>query len=232
LFSESVVPHSDLFSHILNVTVMNNKQFALGGFNRVNGDALLVRAMTVLQAMDNNAAFPDPVPALADVTPLMEDFSDKLKLARRKGSPLDTAVKNLSRKALAAALKELAFYVSAKADGALHALLSSGFELSSYPRGGEVPEIIAGVKLQDGKQSGQMRLDFIKQPSALLYEYRYAHEQDEAGLWNWAAVLRTSTSRNNILAPLVLYKRYYVEVRAINGFGASAWSEAVSHVVR
>ncbi len=210
---------------------MNNKQFALGGFNHVKDDALLVRAMTVLQAMDNNAYFPDPVPALVDVTPLMEDFGDKLKLARRKGNPHDTAVKNLSRKALAAALKELAFYVSAKADGALHALLSSGFELSSYPRGGEVPDIVDGVKLKDGKQSGQMRLDFNKQSSALLYEYRYAQEQDEAGPGDWT-ILRTSTSRNNILAPLALYKRYYVEVRAINGFGASGWSEAVSHVVR
>lgn len=208
------------------------KQQALGGFRSVKDDELLVRGSTVLHALTDNAHFPDPAPPLTDLETHLQDFQEKLATARRRGSPQDTAVKNDSRKVLEATLKQLAFHVTMVSDGVLQKLLSSGFEVSAYPHSGDVPDVVTGIFLRDGRQSGQIRLDFNKQSMALLYEYCMAHERDEAGDHQWSDPVMTSSSRQNILAPVTPFKRYYVRVRAINGYGKSDWSEAVSHIPR
>src|SRR5690606_32836012 len=135
----------------------------LGGFRSAKDEELLVRGSTVLQALTDNAHFPDPTPPLTDLETHLQDFQDKLSIARRRGSPQDTAIKNDSRKVLESTLKQLAFHVSMISDGSLQMLLSSGFEVSGYPRAGDVPDAITGIYLRDGRQSGQMRLDFNKQ---------------------------------------------------------------------
>lgn len=208
------------------------KQQALGGFRSVKDDELLVRGSTVLQALTDNDHFPDVVPPLSDLETHLQDFQDKLSIARRRGSPQDTAIKNDSRQLLEATLKGLAFHVSQQSNGSLQMLLSSGFEISNYPRSGDVPDVINGVFLRDGRQSGQLRLDFNKQPLALLYEYCVAHTQDQDGEHVWNEPIMTSSSRQNIIAPVIPFKRYYVRVRAINGYGKSDWSEPVSHIPR
>lgn len=208
------------------------KQQALGGFRAVKDDELLVRGTTVLQALTDNSNFPAPTPSLTDLESHLQDFQDKLATARRRGSPQDTAAKNDSRQMLEATLKALAFHVSMVADGSLQMLLSSGFEISSYPRSNDVPDVITGVFLRDGRQSGQMRLDFNKQAMAMLYEYGYAHEEDENGEPLWSEPVLTSSSKQNIIAPVIPFRRYRVRVRAINGYGKSDWSQVVSHIPR
>lgn len=208
------------------------KQQALGGFRQVNDDELLVRGSTVLQALTDNAFFPTPNPSLADLESKLQEFQEKLSVARRRGSPQDTAAKNDCRVELENVLKQLAFYVSMEADGSLQKLLSSGFDVSRYPRAGNVPNTITGVFLRDGKQSGQMRLDFNRDPQALLYEYCIANERDESGELIWGDAISTSSSRQHIIAPVTPFKRHYVRVRAINGYGKSEWSEPVSFIPR
>lgn len=208
------------------------KQQALGGFKTVKDDELLVRGTTVLQAMTDNAHFPAPSPPLTDLETHLEDFQEKLANARRRGSPQDTAIKNDSRQVLASTLKQLAFHVTTVSDGVLQKLLSSGFEVSGYPTSGDVPNGVTGIFIRDGRQSGQMRLDFNREPSALLYEYRYTADVDEADEPIWNEPVTTSSSRQNILAPLVPFRRYFVQVRAMNGYGKSDWSAIVSHIPR
>lgn len=210
---------------------MNAKKIALGGFSHVKDEELLMRGNTVLTAMTVNLHFPEPRPSLEVTKILVLDFQEKLAVCRRKGSPHDTAAKNEAKVTLVGALQELAFYVSKTAAGDLKKLLSSGFELSSEMKPVEAPEVVTGVQLRDGKQNGQMRLDFDKQSRVLMYEYRYALE--EYGYpGNWSDPLLTTSSRNNVLAPLQSLQRYYVQVRGVNGYGRSEWSEAVSHIPR
>lgn len=211
---------------------MNIKQQALGGFVRVKDEALVVRAKTVLVALEGNGYFPDPDPPLTELQTAHDDFSEKLSIARRRGSPQDTAEKNSSRKMLENVMKRLAFHVTQASEGNLVMLLSSGFEISSSPQGTLVPLPVTGVRLADGRQSGQMRLDFDKGDKALFYEY-------EVGIWpentadpEWETVYRTTSSRSNIIAPLIALQRYGVRVRAVNGKGASEWSATAHHVVR
>jgi len=211
---------------------MNLQRQALGGFKNTKDDELLVRGETVVMAMKGNIHFPDPRPTIEETQLLLADFREKLAIARRRGSPQDTAAKNAGKQALILALQQIAFYVSKVAAGDLQMLLSSGFELSSYPKSGDVPDKVRGVRLKDGKQSGQMRLDFEQQHKVLLYEYRYSVEGAPIDNRKWTDPLITTSSKANILAPLTPFVRYYVQVRAVNGFGKSEWSEPVSHVVR
>ena len=211
---------------------MNIKQQALGGFRRDSDEAVLVKGKTVLLAMTGNAHFEEPDPSLASLTEALADYEEKLSAARRRGSPEDTARKNTARAELELLLKKLAFYVSNTADGDLAVLLSSGFAVSAMPQKDDVPAVVRGVLLTDGKQQGQMRLDFNQNKSAKMYEYQICEIDADGFADDWGESYLTSTSRLNIIAPLKPYQRYGVRVRAVNGYGRSDWSEMVTHVVR
>src|SRR5690606_3781032 len=211
---------------------MNIKQQALGSFRRERDEVVLVKGKTALLAMTDNPNFETPDPALETVRQVLEDYEEKLSLAKRRGSPEDTAAKNDARRATEQVLKRLAFYVSHIANGSLPILLSSGFDVSSLPQRDDVPVVVMGIKLQDGRQSGQMRLNFDKNPSAKIYEYQVS-EVDTHGLPDeWSEAYITTSSRQNVIAPLIRFHRYGVRVRAVNGYGRSEWSEMVTHVIR
>lgn len=211
---------------------MNIKQQALGGFRRDSDETLLVKGRTVLLAMTDNPNFETPNPSLETVTEVLDDYEQKLSMAKRRGSPEDTAAKNDIRKVVEQLLKRLAFYVTHTADGNLPKLLSSGFAVSTLPRRDDVPAVVTGVTTRDGRQQGQLRLDFDKNHSAKIYEYQVC-QIDAQGLPDeWSESYTTTSSRQNIIAPLVPFQRYGVRVRAVNGYGRSDWSEMVTHVVR
>lgn len=211
---------------------MNIKQQALGGFSKERDEIVLVKGRTVLLAMTGNANFENPDPALETVEQVLDNYEEKLALAKRRGSMEDTAAKNKARKVVEQLLKRLAFYVTHIADGDLSMLLSSGFSVSSLPKREDVPDTITGVTLRDGKQKGQMRMDFDKNPAAKIYEYQVGRVDDQGMVDEWSEMYLTTSSKFHIIAPLEPYRRYAVRVRALNGYGRSDWSALVSHVVR
>ncbi len=211
---------------------MNIKHQARGGFKHTPDDELLVQAETVLAAMDGNANFATPVPALAAVTAAKEDFSAKLAIARKRSGPEETELKNQSRDALAELLKQLAFYVSTTAAGNLAVILSSGFQATAYPRRGSVPDRPFAVRLYDGRLSGQLVFTLPKVPRALFYEYRYGTRDEASGVHEWSEPILTTSSRDNLVAGLDEGVRHYVQVRAGNGYGRTEWSDPVSLRVR
>lgn len=211
---------------------MNIKQQALGGFKKDSDEVVLVKARTVLLAMTDNPNFTTPDPSLATLETAVADYEAKLALAKRPGSPEDTANKKESRKEVEGLLKRLAFYVTHTADGNLPKLLSSGFTISSVPQRNDVPAVVTGIKLSDGRQRGQVRLDFDKNPSAKIYEYQICSVDLLGQTGEWGEVYTTTSSKINIIAPLEQLQRYGVRVRAVNGYGKSDWSEMVTHVVR
>ena len=120
-----------------------------------------------------------------------------------------------------AALRQLAYYVNGVAEGHLSTLLSSGFPTNSMTGSAQVPLKVEAVRLTDGRQSGQVRLDFGKQRHVLLYEYQYRMVEEE----EWSERYTTSSSRGNIIAPLTVAQRYEARVRAINTQGVGDWSD-------
>lgn len=209
---------------------MQNR-YALTSFKTIADDTLATLGITVITAMTANPHFETPTPALADVQTIVDDFRDKLANTR-KGSPLNTSEKNYSRQLLEAELKKLAFYVNTIAGGALHIALSSGFPITQIRTSVGIPMIPERLRLSDTPQSGQVRFQFDRVKNAWEYEYSYATESDESGQPLWGAVLSSTTSRNNVIAPLQPGSICRVRVRSRNGKGISDWSEAVSLMVR
>lgn len=207
---------------------MATKFKALIGFARMKDDELVVLANTVISAMTDNTNFAQPSPALSDVQALLDDFTERLFAARKRGSPEETALKDESRQPLEAELQKLAYYVNAVANGHLSTLLSSGFPTNGERIPALVPLRVENVKMTDGRQSGQARLDFAKQRNVLLYEYQYRKVGDP----EWSDRMATSSSRANIIAPLEVAHRYEVRVRAINTQGTGDWSDIATLLVR
>lgn len=212
---------------------MKNFQKANGGFTHITDDNLLILAETVLNAMETNDYFTEPEPELSEIEQRLSDYSEKLAIARRKGSPHDTAEKNASRIPLEEGLAELAFYVNKIAKGNLPILLSSGFEISRYRKNLMPPKRVHNLRVVDGFNSGQIRLSFERQRGVRLYEYRLSDKKDEAGdvIWN-DTIGSTTSSRNNLIEGLSPGIYYYISVRAINSKGAGDWSEPISWLVR
>ena len=207
---------------------MATKFKALVGFTRMKDDELMVTAATIIGAMTDNVHFEQPTPTLAVVQGLLDDFSARLSASRRRGSPEETALKNESRLPLEAALRQLAYYVNSISDGHLSTLLSSGFPTNSAGGSVQVPLKVEGVKLGDGRQSGQVRLDFARQRNVLVYEYQFRI----VGGDEWSERFTTSSSRANIIAPLAVAERHEVRVRAVNTQGTGDWSDNASILVR
>jgi len=209
---------------------MSTKPKVLIGFSRMKDNELMVAANTIIGAMTNNTHFPTPVPTLQDIQDLLDDFTNKLAIARKRGSPEDTAIKGEAKVPLADALQKLGYYVNSIANGHLSILLSSGFPISSMATTPLVPLQVENVRIRDGRQSGQVRLDFAKQKGIRVYEYHYrkADIPDEP----WSDRLTTTSSRGNIVAPLEAGFFYEFQVRAINTQGPGDWSNPAKLLVR
>ena len=209
---------------------MSTKPKALIGFTGMKDDEIMVAANTIVGAMTDNNHFPDPSPTLADIQDLLDDFSAKLAAARKRGSPEDTALKDEAKEPLAEALQRLGYYVNSVAKGHLSTLLSSGFPTNSSLTGTLIPLAVENVRVRDGRQSGQVRLDFAKQNNVRIYEYRYrkADIPDEP----WSDRFMTTSSRGNIIAPLDAGVFYGFQVRAVNTQGPGDWSDTARILVR
>ena len=203
------------------------------GFTRFSDENVLVIAQTVITAMTDNINFPEPTPPLQEVSVVMEDFTEKLAEARKRGSPYDTAAKNDARVDLEDILAELAFYVNKIAKGDLATMLSSGFPVSKYRNSILSPDIVRNLIVTDGRSKGEMILSFDKLPSILFYEYRYTSEKDEQGELDWGEeLILTTSSRSNLIKPVIPGVTYYLSVRAVNSKGTGDWSDPVSWMAR
>ncbi|NGM62670.1 fibronectin type III domain-containing protein [Sphingobacterium sp. SGG-5] len=202
---------------------MARKAKALIDFTRMKEDGLVVATNTIIGAMTDNSHYPTPTPTLADLQVVLDDFSNKLAIARKRGSPEDTALKDESKEPLKEALQQLAYYVNVCAKGHLSTLLSSGFPISSAEGPKLAPSAVENVRMSDGHQSGQVRFDFAKQKNVAVYEYQFRKVTEPES--EWSDRYATTSSRGNILAPLEPGQRYEVRVRAINAQGIGDWSQ-------
>lgn len=209
---------------------MATKMKALIGFGKMKDDQLVIACNTIILAMTGNTKYPQPTPALTDIQWLLEDFTARLAVARKRGSPEDTALKEESRQPLIVAMQQLGYYVNSVAQGHLSTLLSSGFPTNSSSFANQVPLKVDNVRLSDGRQSGQVKLDFAAQKIATIYEYRYRTRSDSPV--EWGDRFTTTSSRSNVIAPLEVGKFYEVQVRAINTQGVGDWSDSANILVR
>ncbi|SEM77358.1 hypothetical protein SAMN05216436_107141 [bacterium A37T11] len=199
----------------------------LTNYDRLNDHELSTLAGGVVLALTGNPNFPTPTPTLADFTALVDDYRVKLDVANRKGSTLDFSLKKEAKEALQIAMRKLSININLTADGNAPMLYSSGFPLGAQPQATQSPDRVLRVLVSDGRQSGQMRLDFEPVKKAREYEYQAGTKPEGSEEIVWGNILNTTTTRANVI-PVTPDEIYYVRVRARNGKGIGDWSEVVS----
>lgn len=186
-------------------------------------DELARQTATIIQAMTDNANFETPVPALADVQTVLDDYLIKLATATKRGGAEETALKNEAKAALTDVLKKLAFYVNSNTGGLLSVLKSSGFPTTEYPMAGDIPERVYGLRIRNGRVDGEVNITFGAVKKRLFYEYRWAAV--DGGEPQWSEPVMTTRSNRNYLVVPERMREYQVQARAVNAFGRSAWSD-------
>jgi len=212
---------------------MKRSRRVKSGFVRMPDEKLLRLSDVVYRSMVDNSFFPEPYLSIEELDRAKSNFLKYLALSRASRSLYDIALKNQARKELKRVLKGMAHYVNQTADGSLIVLLSSGFEITKYRKRIPSPKQIGYLRVKDGRNSGQMLLTFQSQPRVKLYEYRYSTDMDENGEIVWGDKVHiTTTSRNNLIAPVVPGQVYFLSARAINTRGIGDWCDPVKWMAR
>ena len=210
------------------------KDKVVSNYSKISDFELSTLAGRILKAMQDPLTvenFPSPTPTIEALDGLVTDYITKHEIASRRGSALQISQKNEARQALLDALSMLANYVNNIAKGQISLLLSTGMILAAQPAGSVIPLVTDRTRLRDGRISGQLRLDFAAVKGAWEYEIEIG-EADTQGNVQWDRLVRTTSSRGNVLTDMVAGVKYYVRVRARNGKGTGDWSEATSIIAR
>lgn len=202
------------------------RQQALSGFLRMRDDELARQTATVIQSMTGNANFETPVPALDNVQAALDDYLLKLSVATKRSGTEETALKNEAKEVLADLLKKLAFYVNSNTGGRLSVLKSSGFPTTEYPMAGDIPGRVYDVRVKNGRFDGEVNITFQAVNKKLFYEYRWAVVAEGDPQWS-EPVMTTRSNQNYFVVPERL-KEYLVQVRTVNAYGKSDWSDPAS----
>lgn len=185
-----------------------------------------------LAAMKNNALFPDPKPEMADYELLVNDYKTKHEIAATRGSQLEKKARDNARERVLEAMRQLAFYVNVVADGDGEILASSGFMLVPPPKAVGYPTVMVGLRLEDGRTSGELKFGFTPQKNISEYEYCHASTLDAMDAPIWSEIRSTSSSRANYIGGFIPGQKVYFRVRARNNKGIGDWSESIYLIVR
>jgi hypothetical protein len=120
---------------------------------RLSDAELEVRTLAIIAAMTGNAQFPEPSPALADLSNSLQLFSDALALSLTKDK-VKVAIKNKHRSSLAIQLTKLASYVDFTAQGDRAILSSSGFSLTAETSSSKALAQPSNFTVEVGSKSG------------------------------------------------------------------------------
>lgn len=204
-----------------------------GNFVTLSDKEFVVLAQTVLRAMSNNSNFLSPEPSLAELEIGISKFSDTLASSNKRGSPEDTAIKDVARKELAELIRRLAYYVNLTSKSQLHVLLSSGIPIFKTGVRLGLPGKVEVLTIRDGKQKGQINLSFKALKNVRLYRYRCTSSftDDKELLWP-EEEYSTTSSKNNLIAPVIPGVTYYISVQAINSAGVDDWCDPVAWIAR
>jgi hypothetical protein len=207
------------------VAAVGKARVAFGPVAQANPAQLLVTSQHILTGMTGNAAYPAPLPTLAELTAARNAFSAAVDAAR--DSRLQIVVRNRQRVAFVALLRTLALYVQATSGGDLATLLSSGFTAQRRKQPvGPLPAP-ANLRLVRGRNSGQIiaRCNTMRQAGA--YGWRYASAATPA---TWVGVASTYAA-STIIEGLIPGTQYTVQAQALGTAGPSDWSDAAALMV-
>lgn len=192
-------------------------------YTRLKDTSFNMFAASVVIAMTDNPAFPNPLVPLATLSGLQSDFEQKM-LASAIGGKITTVIKNEARVALKDALRREGIYVQGVSLN-LSMLLSSGYSAASQNRAQTqlLKPLILKILNEGG---GQLTLRVSSIANARSYQV-----QIQVGNGNWQDGGVFPKARRMAVVNLTPGTLYNIRVRAIGGStGAGDWSDPVSRM--
>ncbi|MDD5034919.1 MAG: fibronectin type III domain-containing protein [Methylococcaceae bacterium] len=205
-------------------------------FTPLSGADFLTKAGTIVNAMRDNADFPEPWPPQVPSFPQLEEaynaFGDAFHASASRDR-VKISEKVANRATLVEHLKALAGYLEVVAKGDTTKLLRTGYDLrKDIVHGtGTIPlSAPSGFIAKHGKLSGSIVLHATNIPGAVSYEAHYT-DGDPANEESWKDA-GTFPGCNRIdIGGLVLGKLYWFRIRAIGNNGAGAWTDPASVII-
>ena len=194
------------------------------GFSKLRDDDLDTVSAAIIKNMTGNTNYPTPVPTLAVVQTALTGYDLALTAAANGG--LDkTAIKDQKRSDLEALLKQLGTYVQLNCKNDLVILLSSGFEAGKAATPVGMLTKPENFKVENGPNSGTVKLSLDKIKGANSYVYEYAAVPITATS-NWTVGVGTSTKFS--IVGLTSGQQYAFRVAGIGADLTIVYSDVLS----
>ena len=139
---------------------------------------LLSDARTVIEKMTGNAKFPSPIPTLAIMEEVTDEYEKALSLAAMGGKD-QTAIFYESRRKLELLLTQLGHYVEDTAQGSEAIILSSGMNAKKIPTNIGIQEAPQNMSIARTPLPGSFKISWDKVVGARVYIL----EKNNSGSW-------------------------------------------------
>ena len=215
----------EIFIYYLNSIFMKIIWLNLS-FANYSDSLLETKVQAIYAAMNGNAHFANPTPALPDVDAAIKAYSAAL-VAASSGDRYLIAEKNKVRKALVVILRQLGKYVMMAAGDDKEILITSGFDVRKDPESSalETPQI---VSVATGKNPGEV---VVKVNGTTANSFIYECTADPlTDASEYEQVV--STRKTQLIEGLKPVSKMWFRVTAVGPRGATATSAAVSYVVQ
>lgn len=199
---------------------------ALSNFNRLTDGALEAKCHLIISSLTGNAAFPTPIPTLAEIEAASDDYSSALVTAGT-GNRSDIANKNAKRETVISLYNRLCTFVNLTANGNAALLLTTGFDVSKTPE----PKVVTkpqNLKVMNGAAAGSLLVSVKRVPGAYSYVHQYT---TDATLAPDSWVSTTGTTAKLLLTNLAAGTMYYCRVAAVGGNEQIMYSDTVARMV-
>ena len=194
--------------------------------NRISDADLEVRTLGIIAAMTGNAQFPEPNPALADLSNSLQLFSDALVLSLTKDR-VKLAVKNKLRGNLAAQLAKLASYVEFTAQGDRAILSASGFPLTPETSPARALTQPTNFTVEVGSRTGAALAVLNPVAYAKAYVFRWGPAPIVNDIWLHAA----HTKPRFTITGLVPGSSYSFQIAAVGSKGQLVETDIITKMV-
>lgn len=191
------------------------------GVNHLSGTELVPKAQGLHDGLDGNAAFPNPLPPLAEFQTIIDELAAANAAVEANGGKAEHTAKRVSEQRVRGAIKSLAAYVQNVSGGDATLIKSTNFEVAK--RGKPYGELNPPAKLLSvfTTTTGRVALRWKREAGCDLHHVFMSTSADP---YNWQLIGSTTKSRfdANDLQPGTFY---YFAVSAIGAAGESSKCE-------
>ena len=206
---------------------MKNSKIVISFTNLSDGN-LESKALFIVDAMTDNPNFPNPVPALSDVSAALADYSNALSLAKTRDRT-QVAIKNIKREALINLLKDLAAYVNFIAHGNKGIIVSAGFDTAKENGNGLPLTEPKNFKIAAGMNAGQAITSISGVKGVKTYVHQYtADPLADTSAWQSKNV----TTRSYTFDGLASGKKYWFRVGAVGTGEQIVYTDPLSLIIQ